>query len=395
MTPSRPILAAPAAALLALGPAPAALLAQSFDELTTFRNPPLPYSQVLQFRAGVLGAFAQSSDPSVGLEDEVAWDGSAWFHDESFGNRNGQLDAYAGRDGFVASILDGKVVGQDTATRLQLSGRLWSFYREGFYRGNAFVPVGRYEGTDWDAYLGFGREAAQGLFVEFGPFYRKYSFDRGPQTATNFVIPDDYSAYGARIHLEQNTVQLDRRSGLPRQGFLATAVLEREWNDSERAFGVTSGFLTELPSAVWRARGKLYWYFPQTETAVWELLTSAMLTDDQDRVVDYDAQHPQGNLWVDAQLRLRLPLGESLSVTPFVHGQFVRILQEDGVGSDKETFFGAGVETWLHFSESVSFTAWYSFLDNESRPTVSISEDLHGEHMFFAGFVLHFGGQRR
>jgi hypothetical protein len=385
-------LQAPAIVSLALA---TSLSAQSYDDLTTFRNQRLPFSQILQIRAGAFGSLAKDKDPAAGLDDELAWDGSVWFHDDSFGNRNGQLDAYAGRDGFVASIIDGKVVGSDTVSRLQLSARLWPFYREGFYRGSSFVPVGRYEGKDWDAYLGFGREAAEGLFIEFGPYYGKKSFDRNQDTAPNYVIPDDHATYGGRIHIEQNTVQLDRNSGLPRSGFIATAVIEREWNDSQNQFGVTSGFLTELPSAVWRARGKLQWYVPQSSDSAWEILAGAMLTDEKDRVVDYDAQHPQGNLWVDAQLRLRVPVGDSFTLIPFAQGQFVRILQEDGNSADRKLFAGGGLETWLHFSESVSFNAWYSYLSNESRPSVSIDQDLHGQHMFFAGFVLRFGSSRR
>lgn len=373
----------------------APLAAQSFDDLTTFRNPTLPYSQLLQVKGGVFGSFANQDDATAGLADEVAWDGSFYYRADAFGGRSGEIDAYAGRDGLVGSIRDGRLVGNDTVTRLQLSARLWPFYREGFYRGGSFVPTGRYEGRDWEAYLGFGRMAADGLFVEFGPFYGKKTFAQNGSTASSYIVPDDYDAYGGRVHLEQNTVQLDRRSGLPRSGFLATVVAEREWNDSVGAFGVASGFVTELPSAVWRVRGRLEWYVPQGSESAWEIFAGAALTDEQDRIVDYDASHPQGNLWVDAQLRLRLPAGESFSITPFVHGQFVRILQEDGAGADKKFFGGFGIESWIHFSEAVSFNTWYSFLDNESRPSVSITEDLHGQHMFFAGFVLRFGGQRR
>lgn len=367
---------------------------QTFEDLSTFRNLVLPYTELFQIEGGVLGALATDEDPAAGLADEIAWDARLLYHNESFGSEASTLDAYAGRDGLLASIRDGRIVGE-TSTRLQLSARLWQFWREGFYRGDNFVPVGRYEGRDYEAYLGFGREATQGLFVEFGPYYRKNEFERNETTAANYVIPDDYDAYGARIHLEQNTVQHDRRSGQPRAGYIFTVVGEREWNDSDRAIGVSSGFLTELPSAVWRARARVEWYIPQGAASAWEIFASGALTDEKDRVVNYEAQHPPGNLWVDAQLRLRLPLGDSFVVTPFAHGQFTRILQEDGTSSDKEFFFGGGLETWVHMSEAVSLRAWYSFLDNESRPSVSITEDVHGQHMFFAGVVLRFGGARR
>lgn len=373
----------------------APLAAQSFDDLTTFRNPSMPYSELLQVKGGMFGSMAKQDDAAAGLADEIAWDGSVYYHSSSLGGNAGEIDAYAGRDGLVASIRDGKIVGADTISRLQLSAELWPFYREGFYRGSTFVPVGTYEGRNWDAYLGFGKMAAEGLFIEFGPFYGKNRFERNETTASTYLEPDDYKVYGGRVHLEQNTLRMDRRSGLPREGYIATIVAEREWNDSEGSFGVLSGFTTELPSAVWRVRGRMEWYIPQASESAWEVFASAALTDEKDRVVDYEAAHPQGNLWVDAQLRYRLPFSDSFSISPYAHGQFVRILDEDGSSSSKKFFVGFGAEAWLHFSESVSMNAWYSYLDNESRPSVSITEDLHGQHMFFVGMVLRFGSQRR
>ena len=58
-------------------------------------------------------------------------------------------------------------------------------------------------------------------------------------------------------------------------------------------------------------------------------------------------------------------------------------------------FFGGGAEMWLNFSDALSLNAWYSYLNNESRPPVSTTEDVYGEHMFFVGMVLRFTGVRR
>lgn len=372
-----------------------ALVAQSHDELVMHRNPRLSYSELLQVEAGVMGSMASSSDPAAGLDDEIAVDGSVYFHREQSGSQAGQFDAYAGRDGLLLSIMDGRVIGNDTTTRLQLSSRIWPFYREGFYRGDSFVPTGQYEGTDYEAYLGFGREVQEGLLVEFGPFYRRNQFDRNDRTDLSYVVPDDFAAYGGRIHLEQNTVQLDRRSRAPRSGYLITVIAEREWNKSENAFGTSPGFLSELPSAFWRGRARMEWYVPQGSESAWEIFATAAMTDERDRIVNYDASHPQGHLWADAQIRLRLPFGDSLSLTPFVAGQFARILEEDGIGSDEKFFYGGGAEAWIHVSEALSLNSWYSYLNNESRPSVSITRDIHGEHMFYAGVVLRFGGRRR
>ena len=385
----------PTLRVLCLFCAPLALRAQSFADFTSFRNQEFPYRQVLQVEAGMIGAAATKDDQVAGLEDELAPDGYVFYHDEQFGKRSGQLDAYAGRDGLYASLRDGKLVGGETVSRIELTSRLWPFWREGFYRGKNFVPVGRYEGRDFEGYLGFGREAGQGMFIEVGPYWRRNEFKRNADTAPNYAIPENYNAYGARIYLEQRTVQMDRRSGMPRDGYGLAVIGEREWNDSSQPFGVNSGFETELPKAVFRARGRLEAYLPQANDVTWEVLASGMWLDEKDRVVEYDAQHPQGSLWADAQLRLRFLLSDDMVLTPFVQGQFTRILQEDGVGSDQKFFFGGGFEGWLHVSDAISLTGWYSYLDNESRPSVSIDRDLHGQHMFFAGVVLRLGATRK
>jgi hypothetical protein len=383
----------PAWILAAAAAAP--LGAQTFDDLTWFRNQEMPYTQVLQFKGGLAGAMASGSDPAAGLDDVSAFNGSAWYHDENFGTKQGTLDAYAGLDGLYGGIRDGRLLGGQTVSRLELKVRPFQFWREGFYRGNQFVPVGRYQGRDYEAYLGFGKEAAQQLFVEAGPYYRRNQFSRTGETPVNYIVPNDYNAYGARLFVEQRTVQTDRRSGLPVGGFDFVLIGEREWNDSNGAFGVNSGFTTELPDSVWRARSRFELYVPQSSDTTWEVFGSAQLLDEKDRVIEYEAQHPQGNFWVDATARLRILFSESLSISPFVQGQYTRILHEDGSGSDKKFFWGGGAEMWLHFSETVSMNAWYSYLDNESRPPVSIVNDVHGQSMFFAGFVLRIGATHR
>jgi hypothetical protein len=382
----------PGRAVLAAVVVAGLLHAQSFDDLTTVRNPKLAWSQVFQVKAGVLGAIAGTEDEAAGLQDDIGWDGHVWYHADG-GGQGGDLDAYAGRDGLYFGMKNGNDPNA-TATKLELKARMWPFYREGAYRGDAFVPIGLYEGRDYEAYLGFGREVQSGLFVELGPFYRRQSFDRNKLTDPGYTIPDDFNAYGGRLFLEQSTVQFDRRSGLATDGFVATVIGEREWNDSDTEFG-SAGLETELPSAVWRARARLEWYIAQSDETCWEVFGNASYTDVQDRVYNYDAQRPQGHLWADAQLRFRMRASDSITVTPFAHVQYQQLREEDGAGSDKKAFFGGGIDAWLHVADNISFNAWYSFLDNESRPSVSISEDAHGEHMFFVGVVFQFGAKRR
>jgi len=376
------------------------LAAQSFADLTEVRNPNNPYASLFEIEAGVIGARALDDSPSAkaaGLDSDISWDGHVFYRDDSFSARRGTIEAYAGRDGLFGGFYDGQLVGDDTVTRLELRARPWQFYRDGSYSGDQFVPNGLYEGRDYEAYLGFGREASQGLYVELGPYYRKNDFDRGDLTPppSAFTIPGDYAAYGGRLYLEQSTLQFDRRRGMARDGYVLTLIGEREWNDSKGAFGSLGAGTTELPSAVWRARGRLEWYVPSSDNTIWEIFARGGWSDDKDRVQNSEAQRPLGSQWADAFLRLRIHLGTSWTVTPFVQGQYSRVPEAGGSGSDKKTFFGGGVESYYHISEAISLHGWYSFLDNESRPSIRVDEDSHGEHMFYLGVVMRFGAERR
>ncbi len=370
------------------------LLGQSFTDFTEVRNPLIPFASVFQIEAGALGVNADEKDTVVGLDDDLTWDARAWFRDEAFSSRRGTLEAYAGRDGLFGSFADGKIVGDDTVTRFEVRARPWMFYRDGFYRGDQLVQNGFFDGSDYEGYIGFGREAQQGLYVELGPFYKKLDFTRSRLTPSTFAVPEDYSAYGGRLYLEQTTAQMDRRRGVPRDGYVFTLVGEREWNDSRGEFGST-GFTTELPSAVWRARGRLDWYIPASDTMCWEIFGQGGWQDEKDRLQNAEGQRPLGSQWADAQLRLRMHLGTSVTVTPYVQAQYSRLLKEDGFSSTKDFFLGAGVEAYLHLSDALSVHGYYSWLDNENRPSVRIDDDVHGQQMFFLGMVLRLGASRR
>jgi hypothetical protein len=217
------------------------LIGQSFSDFVDARNPAVPYASVFQVELGAIGTMAKDEDPTVGLDDDFSWDARVWYRDEAFRSRRGTLEAYAGRDGLFGAYTDGKMVGDDTVTRFELRARPWQFYRDGFYRGDNLVPNGFYEGSDYEGYIGFGREAQQGLFVELGPFYKKCDFRRSDLTPSTFTLPDDFSAYGGRLYIEQSTVQMDRRRGMPRDGYVFTLTGEREWNDSPGDLGA-NGF---------------------------------------------------------------------------------------------------------------------------------------------------------
>lgn len=371
------------------------LLAQTYQDLTLVRNRPSQWTSLLQVRAGWLGSLANKTDEPAGLEDTNALDGHVYFRDDRFGGREGVLQAYAGRDGGYLGVKDNLMMGQGNQTNFELFGRLWPFYREGFYRGDDFVPTGRYEGRDYGAALGFSREVDEALRLEVGVFYKRFSFERNGATALNFVIPEDFNAYGGRAILEHNTLQLGRGHGRPEQGFIFTALVEREQNDSNESFGTTGTYTSSLPSGLWRGRGHLEWYFPQTDSGIWELKADASWSDEKDRVYNNDASKPIGNLWVDATFGFRIEFGNGLALAPYVQGQYIKILEEDGVKSKQKTFFGGGLRSVFDIGENISLYADYSYLSNESRAPVSTSKDTYGEQQFFIGAEVRFGSTQR
>lgn len=375
----------------------APLAAQSFADLTEARTPANPYSSLFEIEAGVVGTHAAEEAKDVGLTNEVSWDGHVYYRDESFSSRHGTIEAYAGRDGVYAGFYDGKLIGDETVTRLEFRGRPWQFYRDGSYRGSNFVPSGLFEGSDYEGYLGFGKEAEQGLYVELGPFYRRNSFRSSSLAggSSSFVIPEDYAAYGGRLYIEQNTAQMDRRRGMAQSGYVLTLMGEREWNDSEGVIGDSASGETELPSGLWRVRARLEWYIPSTDTMTWEIFGRGGWHDQKDRVTNDDASRPLGDQWGDVQARLRISLGNSWTVTPFVQGQYSKISSNDPAADERKFFFGGGVESYFHLSEGFSLHGYYSYLDNESRPSILVDEDAHGEHMFYMGLVMRFGAQRK
>ena len=369
------------------------LAAQSFTDLTESRNAPQPYTSIFQVEAGAIGTTPDDKDKSVGLDNDISWDARVYYRNEAFGSRKGTVAAYAGRDGLYASYADGKLVGDDTVTRFEFRGRPWMFYRDGFYRNDQLVPNGFYEGSDYEGYIGFGK-MTQGLYIELGPFYRGLSFKASELTPVTFSLPENFNAYGARIYLEQSAVQMDRKRGLPREGHVITLNGEREWNDSEGNIG-SGAFSTELPSAVWRLRGRLEWYIPGSDTTCWEVFALGGWHDEKDRIQSSEGQRPLGNQWVDAQLRLRLAVSNSITFTPYFNGQYSRVLEEDGFDADRKFFLGGGADLWVHFSDTLSMQASYSYLDNENRPSIRIDEDLHGQQMFYVGMALRIGHAAR
>ena len=381
-------------ALVALLFAPV-LPAQLYRDLIFTRDRPSPYSTVLEARAGLLGGFPETTDAAVGLESNYGPDGYVYYRQEGFGSANGLLQAYAGRDGAYLGVLSKDLVGSQTESRLELTTRYFPFYREGFYRDDNFVPTGRYEGSDYGVSLSFGKSTGAEMLLEGGFFYRSYSFERNADTAASYVVPQDFDAWGANFWLEQNTLVLDRETGLEREGFILTLGVENEHNDSNGTFGVMGVNESELPSTLWRGRGHLEWYFPQGESTTLDLVLDGVLTDKKDRIYNYDAQRPQGHFWVDGQIGFRFALGSGIHVRPYGKGQYLQILNEAGTASNKKLFWGAGLDMVYAFGDNLALVGYYSYLGNESRPPVSVSEDTFGEHRFFVGLEVRLMAQQK
>ncbi len=366
------------------------LFAQNFEELTLVRNKPVPYQSVLQVQGGLLYGKADDEDEAIGLESKAGIDGHVYLHSEKTGGKTTTLDAYAGRDGFYFGAKDGSLAGQGTQTRLELTGRMWPFYREGFYRGKDFVPTGRYEGRDLGGMLAAGRALSEGVQLDFGAFYKRYLFDRNGDTAANYTVPQDYNAYGAQIWFEQTTLNFDQRTKRAISGFQVTIQATREFNDSDGTMGTAGVWTSTLPDAFWRGRGAIDWYFPGGDSGAFELYVKASISDEGDRIYNYDAQKTIGHLTVDADLGYRWDLGDEFFIQPIAKGQYVTAVDEQGTNSSSEFFYGLGVKMELSFSEGFALLLDYSYLNNESRPPVSVSEDTFGEHQLFTGVRLRF-----
>ena len=372
------------------------LVAQDLRVLTTVRNPPIPWSSLLQVKAGYLAGYAESNDPGLGNDDGDSIDGSLLYYEEALGDTKAPFLVYASRTDAYVSIGDSEVLGSNNRGRLELAARYVPFWRDGYYISGSpeFIPEGLYEGFEYSAYLGFATEPQEGILIEAGPFYTNHSFDRNSQTASTFAIPDDYNAYGARTSLEQNTLQWDRVTGRPTSGFIITLTVEREWNDSSATIGTLGGFQSRLPEAVWRGRGHLEWYFPQSDSMVFDLQVDAQLTDEKDRVYNSQSEKPPGQFWVDGEVGARIDFADAFWVRPYGAYQYVESRTELGTTRRDDSFFGGGLQLGLELGAGLALEADYSYLENPFRRSSTFDQDTFGEHMLFIGIVGRFGNRR-
>ena len=358
----------------------------SYRDLTLVRNRPWAEQDFVEFRLGADASFASGEDEARQVESVTGFQGHAYLRQTQFMGRQARFDAYVGRDGFYAGLTEGDPRTSPGYSRIEFFGRQWGqFGREGFYDGDDFIPVGLYEATDWTARLSFATRFAETLRGEVGGFYGQRKFERYSRTASQWRNPDDYSVYGVHIILEENRLQLDTVNGLPTKGYLLSALIEREWNDSNELFGIT-GRESSLPSALIRGYGHLEYYFPYTNSGTWVVQVDASISPEDDRVHIYDSSKPIGRIWVDGRVDYRLQIGDTLSVIPGARVQWIRLADEFRTGDTDEIFFGAQVELRADFSQDFAIALNYSFLSNESREPVLFGRDTMGEHRVWLGF---------
>ncbi len=366
--------------------------AQSYRDLMLVRNREQPTRSLLQVRLGLNGGVAEDEDKANGNEDSYMAGGFIYYHQVGVTAERWVTDAYFGRDGIYLGIKDDVFPGKPEQSRLEIFGRLFSFYRDGYFDDGDFVSTGRYEAKDWGVRLSYGKELDNKMRAEMGPFFHAYYFDDNSDTRPDYTIPDDYNAWGARATIEQNMLTLSRSPGLPEQGYLATLAGEREQNDSSRTFGQAGFFETRLPSGLWRGEGHLEFYHTDQSGGTWEIVLDGQFTDEEDRVYNNDAEKPNGNLWVDGTIGYRLVFDDTLFITPFGEVQYLRAMEQDGGGPEGETFFGGGVNIAYVFGDGMTLVATYSYLNNASRPPIEFDQDTFGEHQFFIGLDVGFSG---
>jgi hypothetical protein len=366
----------------------------SFRTFMDTRTRQVPFKEVIQIEGSAAAGFVDDKGTSIspGEKDLETIDGSVWYHSESFTENNAVVDFYAGRDGGILSIQDTSPA-FGSGQRLELFGRYTPFFREGFYENQEFVATGQYSGTDWGMYLGVGESPTEGVYFEAGPYFRVYEFDRTSRTSANYTLPDNFFSWGARLYLEQNTIALDRESGKPRQGYLLSIVVEREQNGSKKTFGVEPDYTTTLPEALWRARAKFESYLPLGFSTV-ELHAEANLSDEDDRIYNYDADRPGvGEFWIDSEARLRLDFG-ALEITPLAKLKYQQVRDRFGESLTDDVFWGGGLYIQYAFGDTFEIFADYSYSQDSNRPAISFIDDTLGQHQVFLGGRLRFGGER-
>ena len=139
------------------------------------RNREQPERSLLQVRLGLNGGIAEDEDKVNGNEDAYMAGGFIYYHQVGVTAKRWVTDAYFGRDGIYLGIKDDVFPGKPEQSRLEIFGRPFSFYRDGYFDDGDFVSTGRYEAKDWGVRLSYGKELDNKLRTEIGPFFQTLS----------------------------------------------------------------------------------------------------------------------------------------------------------------------------------------------------------------------------
>ncbi len=374
----------------------AAARAQDVLELTEIRNPPRFTPTMGFIRAGYTFSFPSGEDKDREKRGDSFPDLSFYYITDKMFGKPANFTFYGGREGFYTSMGQPAFNLRGVRTRMEFWYRPWTFYREGFYDGDEFVPTLQYKGKEFRGRLGvlFPATARGNTFAEVAAYGGKNFFSRDSQTrdpSTLYTIPDNFKVAGVRVSLETGKIQYDRYTGLPKGGALLTVWGEREVNDSDADFG-TPGWESSLPSKIWRAGGRLSYYYPADKDQVVEFHALGRYFDKEDRILTYDASKPIGNRFGQATLGYRWHLSGSMYVLPFLSAQYIRLADEFDQSQKEKFFFGGGLSFRWSLGKKVNLYMDYSYLSNESREPVGIRKDYFSEHRFSAGVEITFGG---
>ncbi len=378
--------------------APGSARTQDVLEFTEIRRIPHFGPSLGLLRLGYNFTFPDSKDKERYKEGDSFPDISFCYMSDKIFDKNANFVFYGGREGvYFATGQMGAFDLKSFTTRLEAWYGPWSFYREGFYRGDKFIPTLMYEGREYRARLGFYFPVmARGrMFAELSGFWGRNSFKRNSQTlgpSDLYTIPDDYQVAGARLTIEAGQVHYNRYSGYPDGGGLVTIWGERETNDSSEHIG-TPAWKEKLPSQVWRVGGRATYYYPLADNQIIEISGFGRLFDERDRVMIYDASKPIGERFLLGHVGYRYHITEGMLVMPYLLGEYVKIAGEAGGDKKEKFFFGGGLEFRYAIGKKISLYLEYSYLSNESREPVGISKDRFAEHRLSAGMEVTFGGR--
>lgn len=376
------------------------MAAQDYRDFTIIRNRPQDYKSLLQIRAGYRGTEADGVDDKVsGHASDDSIDGFLYYHSKTLISQDYIVDGYVGLDGAYLGLKGAYRPGMESQSRIEVFGRHSAFYRPGYYEAGRYVTEGHYKGEDYTVRVGTAQEVDRGLILEFAGYYKKYKFSLSDEPSSSlfpdYVLPDNFGAYGFMVTLEQSSLQMDSNLGIPKAGMLWTLQMDYETNSSDKKFGGVNQGRRKLSKSYYRGDTRLEFYVPNGRESAWEIMLDAGYYDSTDVLSASRANQVQGHVWGDGTIGYRMAFGDWFILKPFVQLQYSKSLDRGGTDSRQKLFSGGGAHASLIFARNIALVFDYSYVNNPSRANVSPDRDLYGEHQFFLGMDVSFGSGYR